>query len=123
MAGTIAADTLTHSTAGSIATNYVVEGSAKAWINFDGTGTIASRDSLNVSSLSDGGTGIYSTVFTNAMNNDDYAMSGASGGNEGRMISPKGTYTTTTVQFYSNDHNGTAADNSIICINAHGDLA
>lgn len=123
MAGTIVADTLTHSTAGSIATNYVVEGSAKAWINFDGTGTIASRDSLNVSSLSDDGTGIYSTVFTNAMNNDDYAMSGASGGNEGRMISPKGTYTTTTVQFYSNDHNGTAADNSIICINAHGDLA
>ena len=34
MAGTLAADTLTHSTAGSIGTNYVVEGSCKSWILF-----------------------------------------------------------------------------------------
>ena len=123
LTGKTAAGNVTVTSEGGAATQSLQQGLAKAWINFDGTGTIASRDSLNVSSLSDDGTGIYSTVFTNAMNNDDYAMSGASGGNEGRMISPKGTYTTTTVQFYSNDHNGTAADNSIICINAHGDLA
>ena len=35
MAGKIVADTLEHSTAGSIATNYVVEGSAKAWLNYN----------------------------------------------------------------------------------------
>jgi hypothetical protein len=33
MAGTIIADTLTHSTAGSVTTDYVVNGSAKAWAN------------------------------------------------------------------------------------------
>ncbi|BCV06953.1 MAG: hypothetical protein CM15mV148_070 [uncultured marine virus] len=33
--GTLKADTLTHSTAGSLATNYVVEGSAKAWIRYE----------------------------------------------------------------------------------------
>jgi len=67
MAGTIVADTLTHSTAGSIATNYVVEGSAKAWVNFNGTGTIASRDSLNVSGLVDNSTGNYSNNLINSM--------------------------------------------------------
>ena len=41
--GTLKADTLTHSTAGSLATNYVVNGSAKAWVNFNGTGTVATR--------------------------------------------------------------------------------
>ena len=67
MAGTIVADTLTHSTAGSIATNYVGEGSAKAWVNFNGTGTIASSDSLNVSGLVDNSTGNYSNNLINSM--------------------------------------------------------
>ena len=35
MAGKIIADTLEHSTAGSLTTDYVVNGSAKAWIRFD----------------------------------------------------------------------------------------
>jgi len=78
MAGKIIADTLEHSTAGSIATNYVVNGSAKAWVNFNGTGTIATRDSLNVSGLTDNGTGDYSINFSNSMNSSDYAFQGAS---------------------------------------------
>jgi hypothetical protein len=49
---------------------YPVRGSAKAWANLNGTGTIALRDSLNVSSTVDNGTGDYtlnwSTVFANA---------------------------------------------------------
>jgi len=73
MAGKIVADQLEQSTAGSIATNYVVEGSAKAWVNFDGTGTIAARDSLGLSSLGDDATGRYTVNLTNAMENADYA--------------------------------------------------
>ena len=80
MAGTIVADTLTHSTAGSIATNYVVEGSAKAWVNFNGIGTIAARDSLNTSSISDNGTGYYSLNFSTAMSNINYSISGGTNG-------------------------------------------
>jgi hypothetical protein len=76
MAGKIVADTLEHSTAGSIATNYVVEGSAKAWANIDGTGTIALRDSLNISSLTDDGTGAYDTNFTNSFNDTNYCAIG-----------------------------------------------
>jgi len=71
MAGKIVADTLEHSTAGSIATNYVVEGSAKEWINLNGTGTIAVRDSFNVASITDNGTGIYRVNLSNSMSGND----------------------------------------------------
>ncbi len=71
--GTLKADTLTHSTAGSLDTNYVVEGSKKMWCNFQGTGTAAIRDSFNTSSITDNGTGDYRFTFTNAMNNVNYS--------------------------------------------------
>jgi len=69
MAGTIAADTLTHSTAGSLGTQFVVNGSAKAWIAFNGTGTIAIKDSNNFTSISDDGTGDYKSNLTSALSN------------------------------------------------------
>ena len=77
MAGTIAADTLTHSSAGSIATNYVVEGSAKVWVNFNGTGTVAIKDSFNQSTLTDNGNGDQTVAFTNSMGNSNYSSTGA----------------------------------------------
>ena len=40
---------------------------AKSWINFNGSGTIAIRDSFNVSSITDNGTGDYTVNFTNNM--------------------------------------------------------
>ena len=39
----------------------------KAWVNFNGTGTVAIRGSYNVSSITDNGTGDYSINFTNAL--------------------------------------------------------
>ena len=55
-----------------------VSGIAAGWVNFDGTGTIAARDSFNVSSLTDQGTGAYDVSFTNSMANDDYLTLGYS---------------------------------------------
>lgn len=55
-----------------VSTNYVVNGSAKAWVNFNGTGTIAARDSLNLSSLTDNGTGDYTVNLSNNMSNGNY---------------------------------------------------
>ena len=52
----------------------VAQGRAKAWINYNGTGTVAIRDSFNVSSLTDSGTGLYTITFTNAMSNNDYCV-------------------------------------------------
>ena len=44
----------------------------KIWINFNGSGTIATRDSFNVSGIADEGTGDYTTTFTNSMSSGDY---------------------------------------------------
>ena len=46
----------------------------KAWVNFDGTGTVAIRDDFNVSSLTDNGTGDYTITFDTALANNDYAL-------------------------------------------------
>ena len=49
-------------------TTSVQQGLAKSWVNFNGTGTIAARDSFNLSSLTDVATGKYGVVMANAMN-------------------------------------------------------
>jgi hypothetical protein len=46
----------------------------KAWVNFNGTGTVAIRGSGNVSSITDNGTGIYTVNFTTAMPDANYAV-------------------------------------------------
>jgi hypothetical protein len=129
MAGTIAADTLTHSTAGSITTNYVVEGSAKAWVNFDGTGTVAARDSLNFSGLTDNGAGDYTVTISNAMGNTDYSCGGSSQQN---VAGTRGDFvvglhstaqTTTTRRLSTVDSGGTATDALVVNLQIFGDLA
>jgi hypothetical protein len=50
----------------------------RAWVNFNGTGTVAIRASFNVSSITDNGTGDYTVNFTNAMPDADYAVCTAS---------------------------------------------
>jgi hypothetical protein len=45
---------------------------ARAWVNFNGTGTVAIRGSGNVSSITDNGTGDYTVNFTNAMPDANY---------------------------------------------------
>ncbi len=85
--GIIKADTLTHSTAGSVTTDNVVEGSAKAWCNLNGTGTAAIRDSFNTASITDNGTGDYSTTNTSAMGNVNYVCVATAGQNSGDQAS------------------------------------
>jgi hypothetical protein len=47
---------------------------ARVWVNFNGTGTVAIRGSGNVSSITDGGVGIYAVNFTTAMPDVNYAV-------------------------------------------------
>jgi len=47
----------------------------RAWVNFDGTGTVAIRSSFNVSSITDNGTGDYTVNFTTAMVDANYQTS------------------------------------------------
>ena len=48
--------------------------SARAWVNFNGTGTVAIRASGNVSSITDNGVGDYTVNFTTAMPDANYAV-------------------------------------------------
>ena len=59
----------------SITVEGAVKGSAKAWVNFNGTGTVAIRASYNVSSITDNGVGDYTVNFTTAMVDANYSPS------------------------------------------------
>jgi hypothetical protein len=52
----------------------------RAWVNFNGTGTVAIRASGNVSSITDNGTGDYTVNFTTAMVDANYSGTSMAGG-------------------------------------------
>jgi hypothetical protein len=60
----------------SIPTSRVAQGVAAAWVNFNGTGTVAIRASYNVSSITDNGTGDYTINLTTALADADYVVTG-----------------------------------------------
>jgi len=80
-----------------------VPGTAKAWVNFNGTGTVAIRASYNVSSITDNGTGDYTVNFTLALADTNYVIIGTAGdtGNLTSIISsaPVAAPTTSAVRF------------------------
>lgn len=94
----------------------VAQGSAKAWVNFNGTGTVAIRASFNVSSITDNGTGDYTVNFTNAMLDANYAISvtGGKGVAGGARVIPAAPYqsdpTTTACRINTASAANTATD-------------
>jgi len=103
----IAADNLRASTVGvETPMVYPVRGSAKAWSNLQGTGTIAGRESLNISSYTDNGTGDYTETLTSAMATANTysafpAAAGAGTSDPGAWVAgtPTPTMTATQVRF------------------------
>jgi hypothetical protein len=88
MPGTLVITTLSDGTNSTSATN-CIQGSARAWVNFDGTtspGTI--RNSFNVTSVTKNGTGDYTVNFTNTMPNANYFSSilGVQSSADGSMV-------------------------------------
>lgn len=51
----------------------------RAWVNFNGTGTVAIRASGNVTSITDNGTGVYTVNFTTAMSDANYCAVASTG--------------------------------------------
>lgn len=58
-----------------VGTSYVVNGSAKAWLNMDSTGTVL--DSINTSSVTNNSTGDNTQSYTNSFSNAFYSYSGS----------------------------------------------
>jgi hypothetical protein len=70
---TIKTETLSTPSNATVPVDTVVNGTAKAWVNFNGTGTVAIRRAFNVSTITDNGTGDYTVNFTTAMVDADYS--------------------------------------------------
>jgi hypothetical protein len=97
---------------------------AKAWVNFNGSGTVAIRASGNVSSITDNGTGDYTVNFTTAMADTNYIISANStfdgGGWTGQAnAQPKADVTRSTSAtriVTSNTVNAVLYDHSLVYI-------
>ena len=101
-----------------------VSGVAAAWVNFDGTGTIAVRDSQGVSGLVDDGAGNYRVNLTNAMGNANYSAVANTGSNDvfGSIIG--GSQATTLLRVASHYYGSSAnLDRDHVYAMAAGDLA
>lgn len=80
----------------------------RAWVNFNGTGTVAIRGSFNVSSITDNGTGDYTVNFTNALSDTNFDVNGTCSGTGGNCPivfdnSPARARTTSTVSVRTMD--------------------
>jgi len=97
-------------------------GLCKAWVNFNGTGTVAIRASYNVSSITDNGVGNYTVNFTTAMVDANYAAcsnSGTAGGTgQGAWTVPYSVATTTAanVRISGSNSAGTVQDQDQVMI-------
>jgi hypothetical protein len=90
---------------GSVATAYA----CRAWVNFNGTGTVAIRGSGNVTSITDNGTGNYTVNFTTAMPDRNYAVAQSAGRNDTGYAIAGSTTTPTTTAYVVTTYNGSFA--------------
>ena len=80
MASILRVDTLTDASSNNSTPMATVnQGTAKSWINFNGESTVATRDSFNVSTLTDVTTATYNITFSNNLSNADYVTTGTGG--------------------------------------------
>ena len=94
----------------------------RAWVNFNGTGTVAIRASGNVSSITDNGTGRYTINFATAMPDADYSVIASEG--EGVFPSTTGNDTgiflgehaTTSVKVYIVSFSEAATDKAFVSV-------
>jgi len=105
---------------GSVATAY----GCRAWVNFDGTGTVAIRASGNVSSITDNAVGDYTVNFTNAFVDSNYNfITNSSNTNNsnilciGQLNWDNPTKTTSALRLYNlKSNNGTLTDQNTISV-------
>ena len=106
----------------------IQQGRAKAWVNFNGSGTVAIRNDFNVSSITDSGTGIFKVNISTAMANTNYAVTAGSSHLSGTYLSfahlrdrDQVTRSTTQFQLDVMNSSGSASDSEEIHIAVFGD--
>ena len=97
---------------GSVATAY----GCRAWVNFNGTGTVAIRASGNVTSITDNGTGQYTMNFTTALPDADYCAAAASFVAGTAVIVRTLSFATTSLSLNTTNSAGSDVDASTVGI-------
>ena len=133
MASLLKVDSLTGvTTAGSISvtgegnstTTNLQQGLAKAWMDLNGSGTIALRDSNNIASVTDNTTGDYTASYTSAMSNANYSALNSCGVSSVITASVRQhTIAAGSYRLEMNETGGAAADSTYVHLGIHGDLA
>jgi hypothetical protein len=104
---------------------------ALAWVNFNGTGTVAIRSSYNVSSITDNGTGDYTVNFATALSDANYSAVGSaspaygSANTIGTQLFTDGSVnevapTTSAIRIKTANTSGTAIDVKYACVSIFG---
>jgi hypothetical protein len=96
---TLVAQTISNGTVSTSSQN-VIQGSARAWVNFDGTTATPStiRASFNVSSITRFGTGLYNVIFTTSMIDTNYtAVASCSSTTFNGFVASTGTHATNLI--------------------------
>jgi hypothetical protein len=94
---------------------------AQAWVNFNGTGTVAIRRAFNVSSITDNGTGDQTVNFTTAMVDANYSICGQAslgvGGTDPRIFGAAGSDPTASSFEVATTTNGGIQENcEYVCV-------
>ena len=122
--GTIAFDTLQTSgqitsTAKSLDTDYIISGSAKAWLLASNAAVLT--NSLNISSGTDNGTGNYTFAFSNSMGNGNYSPTAITANDVSNLVLNTARATGSVQNKVSNDAGNLADD--VTTAHILGDLA
>ena len=124
--GNTAAGNITITSEGGAATQSLQQGVAKAWVDFNGTGTVSIDDSLNISSADDDGTGDYGFNFTSSMASTAYCPQATGRGDttaEGSWCSSTRVPATSGCDIKYFDNSGSAQDQTALSWSNLGDLA
>ena len=106
-----------------------LQGVSKCWVNFDGTASGASsRDTFNVSGMTDNGSGNYTVAINNDMSNANFSIGDSVGDyndtSESIAFSFTHTQSSGTMSIISAHYDGgSGQDRSSVCMQAFGDLA
>lgn len=121
LTGKTSAGDVTITSEGGAVTMQLQQGVAKAWFTFNYTATL---DSLNISSVTDAGSGNCFGNFSSSMSNNDYAHPVMTGAYRTRYIGTGPTSTTSrTNNITTFNSSGSSADDAMINCTVHGDLS
>ena len=127
---TLKVDTIQDASGSNASTTAQIEqGRAKVWVNFNGN-SFGIRDSFNVGSVTDHGTGQYTVNFATNMSNDDYCLTVSHSLNPHNNITHGTLYiydessqTTSGVRVHNCNNQGSSqtVDKNLVCVSIFGD--